>query len=211
VISAKLEEQDYLMSGFKKIVGTLLISTVLGVAGYGYAKALLADSDAIFETFEQTNSGWLYSDKIGAPSASSLLRARVAIGGPLGLSASEVAYFIAVNDSVGDRLTSSCTYRVDGKPIDTRWWSLTLYDSQTLNFVPNDAKRSSWNSVAIPRQEDGSWRVIVSGATQPGNWLPSQAVGDLYFELQLRTYVPSAQTRSALPNIGLPLVEKVSC
>ncbi|MEL6727128.1 MAG: DUF1214 domain-containing protein [Pseudomonadota bacterium] len=171
----------------------------------------LSDQTSVFDAFESVDGTWLYSDKIGAAAASSVERARVAINGPLGLSSEEAVYFVAVQDSAGEPLQSQCTYRVLGQPIDTRWWSLTLYDSVTQHYVPNAENRSSWNSVSIPRTDDGDWTVNVSPTRQDTAWLPSQETPDQSFDLMLRIYNPSEATRSVLPNIDLPVVERVSC
>ncbi len=171
----------------------------------------LTNQSSVFEAFEDVDGTWLYSDKIGAAAASSVERARVAINGPLGLSSKEAVYFVALRDGEGEALKSQCTYRVSGQPIDTRWWSLTLYDAVTQHYVPNPENRSSWNSVSVPRDETGQWQVVVAPTPQDGAWLPSQAAADQSFDLMLRVYNPSAATRAILPKIDLPIVERVSC
>ncbi len=198
----------------KYIIGILAALVVIAVSFFS-ARAVTMNSltgqSDLFDTFQQVDGPWLYSDKIGAAAASNVERARVALGGPLGLSAREAVYFIATEDDEGATLESHCTYRVTGQPIDTRWWSLTLYDSVTQHYVPNDLNRSSWNSVSVPRSESGAWIVQVSASQQETAWLPSQAEPDKAFELVLRVYNPSDDTRAVLPNIELPDVERVSC
>lgn len=171
----------------------------------------LRDQKAVFDTFQTTKSGWLYSETIGSNAASGVERARVALSGPLGLSSKEVIYFIAQADNDGNRLSSSCDYRVLGQSLDTRWWSLTLYDSKTEKYVPNSINRSSWNNENIVRDEAENWIINVSGKPQNGNWLPSQSENRLEYELMLRLYNPSDTLRKALPNITLPQVERLSC
>jgi hypothetical protein len=171
----------------------------------------LSSQTSVFDAFEDVDGTWLYSDKIGAAAASSVERARVAINGPLGLSSNEAVYFVALKDNQGEPLKSHCTYRVTGQPVDTRWWSLTLYDSVTQHYVPNPENRSSWNSVSVPRSELGDWTITVAPTQQSGAWLPSQAAPEQSFDLMLRVYNPSAATRTRLPNIELPDVERVSC
>jgi len=195
----------------------IIVLGALGViaATFFAARALtvksLTNQTSVFEAFEEVDGTWLYSDKIGAAAASNVERARVAINGPLGLSAKEAVYFVALKDSQGDPLRSHCTYRVSGQRIDTRWWSLTLYDSLTQHYVPNAENRSSWNSVSVPRSDLGDWEVNVAPTPQSGAWLPSQTTPDQSFDLMLRVYNPSAATRAILPNIDLPDVERVSC
>ena len=171
----------------------------------------LTDQTAVFDSFEPVNQTWLYSDKIGAAAATGVERARVAIGGPLGLSSREAVYFIAIRDNQGEPLRSHCQYQVTGQPMDTRWWSLSLYDSDTQHYVPNDQKRSSWNSVSIPRKATGNWQVSVASGPQEGAWLPSQPVPEKSFELMLRIYNPGDELRARLPDIALPVIERLSC
>lgn len=198
----------------KFLIITLGAAAIIAASFFG-ARALtvksITDQNSIFDTFEQVDAVWLYSDKIGAAAASNVERARVAIGGPLGLSAKEAVYFVATKDDRGAALQSHCTYRVTGQPIDTRWWSLTLYDSITQHYVPNDVNRSSWNSVSIPRSDSGEWIVNVAPEPQATAWLPTQSAPEQGFELMLRVYNPSAALRAILPNIELPKVERVSC
>lgn len=193
------------------LVGAVLIIAASFFAARATTVKSLTNQNSIFDTFEDVDGTWLYSDKIGAAVASGVERARVALGGPLGLSAKEAVYFVATQDDDGAPLRSQCTYRVTGPTTDTRWWSLTLYDSITQHYVPNVENRSSWNSVSVPRSDDGTWVVHVAPTPQETSWLPSQETPDQSFELILRVYNPSDATRARLPNIELPTVERVSC
>ena len=198
-----------------KYLITLVGAVVIVAASFFVARAMtvksLTSQTSIFETFEDVNGTWLFSDKIGAAAASGVERARVAIGGPLGLSAKEAVYFVTQQDDDGAPLRSQCTYRVTGPKIDTRWWSLALYDTITQHYVPNTENRSSWNSVSVPRADDGTWVINVSPTPQEQSWLPTQDTPDKTFELMIRVYNPSDATRARLPNIELPTVERVSC
>ena len=192
-------------------IGAAAVIAASFFAGRTMTANNLTDPGSVFDTFEDVDGTWLYSDKIGASAATRIERARTAINGPLGLSSKEAVYFIAVQDSDGEPLRSQCTYRVEGPPIDTRWWSLTLYDRITQHYVPNSQNRSSWNSVSIPRTDTGGWVITVAPTPQETAWLPSQQSPDQPFDLMLRVYNPSATTRNTLPNIDLPTVERVSC
>ncbi|MEO0549622.1 MAG: DUF1214 domain-containing protein [Pseudomonadota bacterium] len=193
------------------VLAAIIVTAGSAFAAFRVTMAELTDETSIYDSFERTDSLWLFSDKIGSTAASGVERAKVAIAGPLGLSAQEAVYFIATTDTEGRALSSSCTYTVTGPQIDTRWWSLTLYDTQTQHYVPNALNRSSWNSAVVPRRSDGSWQLTVANSTQPEPWLPSQQQDDQTFELNLRVYNPSDATRQALPNIDLPTVERASC
>ena len=95
-------------------IGALAIVAVSFFVARAHTVAALTDQNSIFDDFEQTDSLWLFSDKIGSAAASGVERAKVAIGGPLGLSAKEAVYFIATHDTNNERLVSECTYRVTG-------------------------------------------------------------------------------------------------
>ena len=193
------------------IIGAALVIAASAFVTRALTLSSLTNQASIFDSFERIKGPWLYSDKIGAAAASDVERARVASGGPLGLSANEAVYFAATEDNAGTPLRSQCTYRVTGQPMDTRWWSLTLYDSMTQHYVPNTENRSSWNSVSVPRDDNGDWKILVGPTPLDGAWLPSQDAPDQAFELMLRVYNPSDAMRAILPNIELPDVERVSC
>ena len=188
--------------------GTSILSAA---SAYYLTTKSLTDTTSIYNSFEVTQSGWLYSDKIGSNAASGIERAKLAIAGPLGLSSKEAVYFVATTDNQGQPLSSSCNYLISGAAIDTRWWSLTLYDTQTQYYVPNTINRSSWNSATIPTSPSGDWSITVSNSPINGTWLPSQADDDQTFELNLRVYNPSPKTKAAIPNIDFPNVEMTSC
>ena len=57
-----------------------------------------------------------------------------------------------------------------------RWWSIALYRDHF--WVDNPDDRYSYSKTTVSRAADGSWRVLVSGAPQAGNWLPMGAIGD---------------------------------
>ena len=192
---------------------TALLGIALGgSAGWLGAEYAAKNSTHINASFSLAQDGWLFSDTVGSENASALERARVAIGGPLALASSEAVYFLALRDSDGDRLTSSCVYRVSVMPIETRWWSVTIYDSATNNYIENPIKRSSWSNKSLQSDpETGQWAFVISGQPSAGAWLPAQPAAGQHFELLLRLYNPGETTRAALPEINLPKVEKLEC
>ena len=199
---------------FLYVAGVLVVMALSVLLSWKTTVASITDQNYIFDTFKKTNSIWLYSEKLGSQAASDKERARVAISGPLALSSKEALYFVALVDNNGDRLNSSCDYEVTGNAYDSRWWSITLYDSATQHYVKNRINRSSWNSVNIPKLVDGGWKILV--ASEPSTktelaWLPSQENPEQAFELMMRFYNPSQSLRNAVPNIDLPRIERVAC
>jgi len=195
------------------IATSVLVAGVAGVwLGSQQATTAVMNVIDVSEKFETLPGQWGYSDTIGSTEATALERARIAIGGPLGLAASETIYFLKNDDNEGAALNSSCSYEVSGTDLDARWWSVTVYDGETLDYIKNEDNRSSWNSVALGREEDGTWRfTIAPSRPATGQWLPSQAEPNQPIELLLRLYNPSEETRAKAPNIALPRVENTSC
>ncbi|MEM1380125.1 MAG: DUF1214 domain-containing protein [Pseudomonadota bacterium] len=189
----------------------LLSAAAAGWISVTLTKASLTGPAGFEKSFEPVSGAWMFSDKVGSPAASRAERARVALGGPLALSSEEAIYFMALEDDAGEKLTSSCDYRISGQPFDTRWWSLTLYDSETQVFVPNEINRASWNSRAIEYAADGSWTIIVSDEPQAGHWLPVHQQSDQRFDLLLRLYNPSDETRRSALTLALPTIERAGC
>lgn len=154
---------------------------------------------------------WRFSRKVGRPAASPLERARLALSGPLGLSASEAVYFIARTDEDGRLLRSACHYMISGERIDSRWWSLTVYDALTFRYVSGHDGRASWASVAPPLAGGGPWTITVG--PEPGNapWISSRNEPPGPLELLLRVYGPSKALRERLPRLPLPTIRRTEC
>jgi len=184
-----------------------------GWAGLRNGKAAVRDVGKINTGFQGGANGWQFSDSIGTDAASPLERARIAIGGPLALAASETIYFLTLTDASGAPLNSSCVYSVSGRDFEARWWSIAIYDGATRAYIANQDNRSSWNNAVLLQDGAEDWQFVISPKRpDAGNWLPSQTEPDRSFELLLRLYNPSDETRAAAAQtLALPVVEKTSC
>ncbi len=88
---------------------------------------------------------WRASTLTGSADSGALLRAQVAVAGLLALNRQETMYYMAKEDSAGQRLRASCKYRIAGSVPAARWWSVTAYaDDYFLFTVPSG--RYSFNS-----------------------------------------------------------------
>lgn len=154
------------------------------------------------------NGVWETDLAIGTSDAGLYQRARVALYGLWALSSTETVYFVTKTDSDGNALKRECTYRIEGKDPDTRWWSLTVYNNYF--FVPNTENRYSFSKTTIEREQDGDWQIHLSGQPQAKNWLPS---GDKDGELilNLRTYNPTAEFVRDVATAPLPKIVKEVC
>ena len=75
------------------------------------------------------NGPWTTSLDYGTKATDPVTRAMVARAGLLALPAKETVYWSAKSDAAGAPLDGNCRYSLSGKPLDARWWSVTLYDA----------------------------------------------------------------------------------
>ncbi len=193
----------------------ILAAAIIAGAGVGWGAGMAAGgllSEAEPGAGRLVGDGpWRFPEGVGRTDASALTRARLANSGPLGLSASEAVYFLAYTDGEGRRLSSHCEYTVSGSGIDARWWSLTVYDASTYDFLSSLNDRASWTSVDLDVQADEAWTIRLGPAPRPAPWIPTAANERTALELLLRVYNPSDGLREQLPEIGLPEIERNGC
>lgn len=151
---------------------------------------------------------WSTSTSFGSPDADMYTRARVALFGLLALDKKETMYFIATTDSNGEKLSGSCTYRVQGHDLAARWWSITAYAPDSF-LIPNEAHVFSFAQTTVAHDADGGFTINVSAEKQPGNWLPVKA-GEA-FDLTARFYNPEASIYADPSAAVLPTITKESC
>ncbi|MBN8808567.1 MAG: DUF1214 domain-containing protein [Sphingomonas sp.] len=149
---------------------------------------------------------WTTGRDFGTAGASALTRAVVALRGILALPAHEARYYNAAVDSAGDPLDGTCRYRVSGKALPAKWWSLTMYDHDGY-LVANQANIFSIESAHVPNQ--AAWTIAVAPAQQAGLWLPTGRIDR--FELTLRTYLPDDGGVGNLTRDQLPSIVKEGC
>ncbi len=151
--------------------------------------------------------GWRSDYAIGSEAADMYTRARVARHGLLGLAKSEAVYFTRTLDSEGEVLREACSYRLSGGAMPAQWWSITLYDPESMLPMNTDSALSHDKS----RAGEGEWEAVIS-ASQPaeGAWISSRNSGT--FDLTLRLYVPD-QALLDTPEAVLtpPKVERLEC
>jgi hypothetical protein len=152
--------------------------------------------------------GWRSDFAVGSKAADPYTRARVARHGLLALAKSEAVYLTRATDETGERLREACTYRLSGGTMPAEWWSVTLYDGQSMLPANTDGALSV-NAQGFPK---GAWQAVIA-STRPANggaWISSKGAGD--FDLTLRLYIPEPALL-AKPNAALtpPRIERLSC
>ena len=192
------------MAGKRRYIAGGCIGLALGAGLAWYATGRAFTDGAV------RNGPWSTSLNYGVASADALTRAAVARRGLLALPKTETVYWAATRDSAGALLDGSCTYRLSGKAVDSRWWSITLYDSQGY-LQANSARLWSFSGATLTEEEARKgWQVTIA-PTRPrtGYWLPSLAGQP--FELTLHMYNPGAQFMTSPGTADLPRLIKESC
>lgn len=156
----------------------------------------------------QKIGAWTTGKDYGTAQASAYTRAVVALRGLLALPATEARYYNAAVDSAGHPLEGRCRYRVSGVGLPTRWWSLTLYDSEGY-LVANQPGIYSVGSAGLPSAEQARWNVAIAPDQQPGHWLPTGKIA--HFELTLRAYRPDDGGKGNFTLDQLPTITREDC
>jgi hypothetical protein len=184
-----------------RLLGATLLA---GLIAFG-ALAFSVSGDA--QRSGLRNGAWDSDLRIGSAASDLWLRAQIALCCVLALNRTETIYFSASRDSAGEPLDGKCTYRIEGRELDARWWSVTSYASDNF-LIPNPQNKYSVSKTNVERQADGSWRARASLEPSGGNWLPTAHDG---FGLTLRLYNPSPSLQDGLATAALPTVTKEAC
>jgi hypothetical protein len=189
-----------------KIIAGTLIALILGSAiGIGSA---LAAVDVMANRSSIHNGPWQASLAAGSPQADPYTRASIAMHYLLALNQLEVIYYNAYTDDNGDPLRGDCTYRIEGKALETRWWSITAYGADDF-LIPNELNRYSYNMDNVKYDADKNFVIYLSKTPETGDWLP---LGDQQtFSLSLRLYNPGQLIRDHPDIVELPHIIKEGC
>ena len=183
-----------------RLLGALVVAVVLGL-GSAYLSVRPGFGGEI------VNGPWSTSLTTGGADADMYTRASVAIGGLLALNKDETIYYNATTDSAGETLTGACTYRVEGRDPDARWWSITVYAKDHF-LVDTSTRRWSVTKNSVVRSADGAFVVRLSQTEEPNNWIATAADG---FQLTLRLYHPAASVKDDPATVALPAIVKEAC
>lgn len=155
------------------------------------------------------NGPWSTSMGYGTKATDAITRAAVARAGLLALPATETVYWSAKTDAAGAPLDGNCTYSLSGKPLDARWWSVTIYDTAGY-LVANPANIWSVNGANVALDAQGAWRVTIApDKPAEGAWLPGTKGQP--FHLTLRMYNPGPAFRAHPEKAALPRLVKEGC
>ena len=122
---------------------------------------------------------------------------------------------MCIRDSIEDEeLSGNCNYQISGSDIESRWWSITVYNEDGF-LVKNDEKIYSLNSETVDFNLEGGFKIYLTGdnnfiSNNSGeNWLRTPI--DRSFSVALRIYLPGEEYFSKLKRVDLPIIEKLEC
>lgn len=185
-----------------KIAVSIAIALTLGIGS-----ALLTIHVGSRSLLQQSGP-WGYNALIGSDAAGPYLRAFIARVGLFALKSSETVYYIAYEDSDGNALSDVCNYRVEGAPLDARWWSIGLYAEDHF-LLPNPQNRYSFSSSHLVKDEESSFSITVSPEPGGSAWLPSRGAGA--FSLTIRMYNPAPEIVADPGAAALPRIIRERC
>ena len=184
------------------------LCVLLGLAA-GYVSADLAIAYLQLPGSYQFYGPWRSQPAIGTAQSDPYARARVAVYAPWALPRSEVAYFVAAEDSDGDSLTHRCSYTIAGPHPPVRWWSIAVY--RDFKFVPNADDRYSYSATTIEAASPQGFEIVLD---RDGSGPNALALGGRpgLFLLLMRVYQPhDGAFVDGRPTFSLPEIEKRSC
>ena len=151
---------------------------------------------------------WVSDWTIGSNGANDRTRAVVARRGLFALRKEEAVYFILAKDDKGAALSERCSYVLSGGPQQAVWWSVTLYNAQSM-LPDNEDDALSLFSRELPGE---NWRIVITPNNQAGfQWLSSKGAGE-GFDLMIRLYRPSkAVLENPGRNFNPPTLTRSSC
>lgn len=133
-------------------------------------------------------------------------RAVVALRGAVALHHAEAVYFVATEDESGAALSPRCDYRLDGRDLPARWWSIHLGDEK-LALTPGG---QGVDRGSVLRGVDGGYTIHIGPTSRDGNWLSPQVAGGA-FSIHVHLYRPDAGALRAEGGPALPRLVREGC
>ena len=158
----------------------MMIAIALGV-GFGSSYYALTDG----RLFGVVRAGpWTAWPDIGSGAPNPYTRAHLAREATLQLGQAEGLQFTATTDSLGEPLTLSCGYRIEGKTPLASFWTLVAVDRDGRNLAAPDSDPDIRSS-EIARTNDGALLINIGTRLMPQNWLELRGQGPFTLKLTL--------------------------
>jgi hypothetical protein len=134
-------------------------------------------------------------------------RAVVALRGAVALHHAETVHFVATEDDSGAALSPRCDYRLEGRELPARWWSIHLGDEK-LNLTPGGHGVDRGNVV---RAGDGGYTIHIGPTRRDANWLAPRPDAGGAFSIHVHLYRPDAGALQATGGPALPKLVREGC
>lgn len=152
--------------------------------------------------------GWRSDWAIGSETANPYLRARIARHGLLAMRKEGAVYFIRNTDNEGRPLNGTCRYRLSGAQQDSYWWSITLYDDESM-LPRNTDQALSFDASDVAGADPWSATIAPSRPNE-GSWISNKGANG--FDLTLRLYRPGTSVlENPARHLNPPSVEQLDC
>jgi hypothetical protein len=185
-----------------------LIIVIAATVGLGLAATVISLRGE--PGFEPVRLGpWTTWPHLGGPDIDPYERAVVASNSLAPMGVNEGLLFIARVDDLGAPLESRCSYRIEGRDLPARFWTLAAY-REDGRLEPNLANRQGLSSAGLLRAGGGDFVIEAARPARAGNWLP---LGESRsFALALRLYQVGASALSrAYEGLILPKITRGDC
>jgi hypothetical protein len=186
----------------KILISVLIVFFVGGGLGFGLTYRI---GWAVYDANAVNNGPWRTNLLQGSTAQDIYLRYIISVWAVMALPRQETLYYGTYTTDKGEPLLTKYDYVLEGKNLDTRWWSITVYDNEGWLF-PNKLNRYSYNMDTVKFDTDGKYRIFLSRAAKEGNWLPLGDTGR--FQLLLRCYNPGSIFYEKPGEVELPHIMK---
>ncbi len=146
---------------------------------------------------------WTTWPKMGAMDIDPYSRAVLSRTAEIPLGTAEGISFVARIEN------AACDYVISGNVPTSRFWTITLVDSDGL-LVANDADRFGFTSSGLLRSNEGTFEITIARTARSGNWLPSGPKRNYLAVLRLYDS-PLSGASASLDKSSLPSVTQGAC
>lgn len=151
---------------------------------------------------------WTAYPNSGTQTADPYAKARNARSGMLSLGSAEGLRFYAEKTSNNNKLKLGCTYRLSGKTMPARFWTLFAVTAQNTKIPMADGLQSAFHSSQIIYEKNGAFSIIISPQASGGNWLTNRGEGE--YKLIMTFYDTPMATTTGTYDVVMPTIELLS-
>lgn len=183
------------------------LALAIAIGGGGGSVWYLLDSQAGIGAIRI--GPWVAFPDIGTPDSDPYSKARVARQGALALGRAEGLSFVAESDSTEAELRRECAYTIEGGFPTARFWTLYAADKSLDAIHTGQSRPAALQSRTLLWRQDETALISAGEHPSPGNWLPLDGTGKLFFVLTF--YDTPIASSTGLSDLTLPDIRKGAC